>query len=103
MIIINNDWAISSDPLSVMLHKSNIAHKGRYKGEKVWRTIGWYNNYSHALQALIDRDVQEQDYDDLKDIVRRIEELKEDIVKVYGQASPIRDVYSRPPARKGII
>ena len=81
MIQINDKWAINPDVNSVNLHK---------KAKKGWILVGYYNNYSHALQALVDRDVQE--LQSLKHIVSRINELKNDIVKVLGPASPLKEI-----------
>ena len=77
MIQINDKWAINPDVNSVNLHKNG-------------KLVGYYNNYSHALQALVDRDVQELQA--LKHVVSRINELKNDIAKILGPASPLKEI-----------
>ena len=99
-IPIDDNWAIKTDPLCVILCKP---HFNKKKQTKEWTNFGYYNNFSHALQVLIDRDVQGNQFETLKEIVQRIEQLQEMIVEALGPSSPIRDLYHKPPVRKGII
>lgn len=77
VIDINDDWGITSDAISVTIHKKGINQK---TGELYYSAKWHYNNFVQALQALVDRDIQV--CGTLHDVVKRIEELREDI-KVF--------------------
>lgn len=74
IIDINDGWGITSDAISVTIHKKSI----NQKTNEIYYTATWhYSNYVHALQALVDRDIQVCGA--FHDVVKRIKELREDI------------------------
>jgi hypothetical protein len=75
MIKLNSKWSMGSDEDCVIIY-AMIKHKKT--GEIYPRARWYYPNFKSALEGLIDRDIQS--LSTLKDIVKRVEELKADIL-----------------------
>lgn len=75
-IDINDRWVISSDQRNVTISKKQI-HQAT--GELYFHPKWHYNDFTMALQALVDKDIQL--CDSFHDVVARIKELKVDIKK----------------------
>lgn len=65
-IPIGGDYRISLDGLNVTVSQ---------RKNKSWRAIGYYSSYRNALEGLVEHAVRQPDLKDLKEVVRRIDEL----------------------------
>jgi len=79
MITINKDWVLTNDQYSVTLLKCNPK-----KGTK--KIVGHYPNFSTALQAMVDKDIQ--NLDSLKFMIEKLDTLKAHINEIC-QLSPL--------------
>jgi len=77
---INERWVISSDVRNVTISKKQIHQT---TGELYFHPKWHYNDFTMALQALVDRDIQL--CDNFHDVVARIKELKVDIKRFIDE------------------
>ena len=88
LTLLNKEWAVMSDQVCVTLCRSYIGKTGK----RIWKHLGYYNNLSHALQVFVDKSLQGEEIKSLEHINLRINELKNDIAKVLGPASPLKEI-----------
>ena len=80
-IHVNGEWALQADQYCVTLFKKRVAgKKAKNAGQLQIDPVGYFGNYEHALQRLVDMDVQPINHIDY--MVERISELKKDITKL---------------------
>ncbi len=89
MIILNTKWALKSDESCISVCKAK-----RKKGELIYEPKYHYNNFEQALCGIIDRDLQDLNLDNFKDMANRIDELKEYIKKIAPEL-PLPSVDTR--------
>jgi len=89
-----NKYSIGLDGMNVTAFKRGNPRKAGEKG--AWRPIGYYSTFQNALDALIDHDVKQPDLKDLKDVVRRQDELH----RLIDNLSIPPDLLRRPPPER---
>lgn len=82
MIKITDTFFMESDDLCVtLLMKKEVTKKGSDNlGNEYFSTIGYYPNFSDALKAMVDRDIQINGTS-FQNMVEKLDELKEHIDK----------------------
>lgn len=82
MLKVNKDWQIDTDQMNIILQQRKTVSDENSKnfGNEYWKNIGYYSTYKQALCALVDYEVKVSA--DYKDIVKRIDQLKEDIANL---------------------
>ena len=57
MIIINDDWRITSDRMNYTLEQRIVIQNGQRKGEADWKAEGYFSNPLAALYALVRQEI----------------------------------------------
>ncbi|MHC4690962.1 MAG: hypothetical protein ACYS5F_15250 [Planctomycetota bacterium] len=71
MLHIGPEWALSGDEQCITLYKRRVTKKGKLQFD----AKGYYINLEHALNRMIDMDINPR-ISDLEDVVRGIDNLK---------------------------
>ena len=74
---LNANWSIETEINQVTLIQTSIAQKGTFKGKMVDGNRWYWNNFTDALEKLIDMDIQS--LEKVEEIEGRIAELKKDV------------------------
>lgn len=79
---INDRYEIGSDPMNVILYEKRVvAREGENKGKAYKDAIAFYPSLGWALKDLLRRDVLVSEAEGLKEIIKCLERLGNDIVK----------------------
>jgi len=74
---LNANWSIETEINQVTLIQTSIAQKGTFKGKMVDGNRWYWNNFTDALEKLIDMDIQS--LEKVEEIEGRIANLKSEI------------------------
>jgi len=85
MVRINDQYEIESCPDCVVLVEMAEKQKGDHVGERYVRRSRYYQNLSQALDMLIDLQAQGDGVESLKFVVKRIDDIKKDILGVVNE------------------
>ena len=80
-MLIGDNYKIESDDLNVTIYERSTAKKGKFAGEDVWHSIGFYATLKAAIDALVDKEIKGTGLKDLQDVYKKIEQLKRDLFK----------------------
>ena len=81
-ILINKNWKLISDSLNVLLCKRATVQSGKFKGNDIWVTKGYYGSIKGALSGLVDKEILGTGLKDLQTIDSKIDELKASIANL---------------------
>lgn len=71
-ISINEKYRLKSEELNVMVEQKKISKNGN----EHWKVISYHPNLEMALKSLIDKEINETELVNIKDVVNKIKELK---------------------------
>lgn len=71
-IPINEKYRLKSEELNVMVEQKKISKNGN----EHWKVISYHPNLEMALKSLIDKEINETELINIKDVVNKIKELK---------------------------
>jgi len=74
---LNANWSIETEINQVTLIQTSIAQKGTFKGKMVDGNRWYWNNFTDALNGMIDRDIQ--CLEKVSEIEGRIATLKSEV------------------------
>jgi len=83
--LLNDEYGFKSDDLCVTLfRKCQVQKEGSLNlGLDFWKVVGYYNNYSDALKACVDKKIQTTNTS-FEKMVKVLNTLKSDIEKKFG-------------------
>ena len=89
MIRVNKDYAIDFDSKNVTLYK--ISKKGKESknpGQEIFSALGYYGKFEHLIGRLLQDKLAECEIETLQEILDKIEEFKQDILKSIIEIKP---------------
>ena len=89
MIRVNKDYAIDFDSKNVTLYK--ISKKGKESknpGQEIFSALGYYGKFEHLIGKLLQDKLAESEIETLQEILDKIEEFKQDILKSIIEIKP---------------
>lgn len=85
IIDLNDKYQIRTDAYNYILQEKTVPnanhHMTKNTNEIRLKDVGYYRNYSHLVNALIEKDIKESGALNLKEVVNVIEETKISITK----------------------
>lgn len=84
MIKLNDNYKIDFDPLNIVLYSVKKSGKdSKNPGEEYYKAVGYFGDFESLLNKLINLQVKldGDNFEDLKQIVKKIEEFKEETNK----------------------
>lgn len=79
-MLIGNDYKIESDGVNVTLSKKYIIRDGKNAGSERWEGLTYHRTLEQALNECIRREINATYLKDVKDIVKRIKQLEEELL-----------------------
>lgn len=86
MIKIDETHFITADPYCFILQEKKTVQDGKTKGEEYFENIGYYTSIESALKGLLKKETRKflakQDIVSLKETIKEIKKIEEEITKV---------------------
>ena len=74
MIEINSKWAIGAESHDIVLFRKQMPKEDG--GEESWKEFEFYRTLRGAVNALIQQDIRDGSYSDLKQILQKLNEIE---------------------------
>lgn len=78
-IDINEKYCITSDEYQYILNIKFVRNGKKTEGQEELKVVAYCSDLNHCLKELVRRQIRESDCTSLRDVVRRIEEIKSEI------------------------
>jgi len=80
-LAIGQDWRVGADTLNIILYRCKVNKK---TGKEYWRAHSYYATVANTLVGLVNQGVIDTELADLKTVCDKIDQLHNDILKVWG-------------------
>ncbi|MEM5816504.1 MAG: DUF5405 family protein [Desulfitobacterium hafniense] len=78
-IDINEKYCITSDEYQYILNTKFVSNGKKTKGQEELKAVAYCSDLNHCLKELVKRQIRESDCTSLRDVVKRIEEIRSEI------------------------
>lgn len=85
MIKLNDEYSIDFDPYNLKLCRDVVNKK---TGESYRKVVGYYGDFTHLVDRIIEQKIKDVEVDKLQDIVKEIRKTKKEILQKIIEVQP---------------